>query len=107
MISAFGVDHGEISKMAPYPGGKWGANADKKSKRKTHARYGASVATSVAGGGATGIGLASGNKKLAAAGAGLGLAGMGAQALGTKRDVKRGVISDPREGRDNLGRKKK
>jgi len=107
MISAFGVDHGEISKLAPFPGGEWGPKADKKSKRKTHARYGASLGVAGAGGGMTGIGLMSGNKKLAAAGAGVAGAGMLAQGLGTKRDVKRGVVSDPRAGRDNLGRKKK
>lgn len=91
--SAFGVDH-TISKSGPYPGGQWGSNASPEDQKKAKRRFGTAVAAGGTGGALIG-GVVGGGKKTKAAGAGLAAAGLGAHLVGTKRDIKRGVIKNP------------
>jgi hypothetical protein len=62
--SAFGVDHGEISKSqvfsndkSPFAGGKWGPNATPGAKKKYGRRHDASLVTAGVGGGLIGEGM--------------------------------------------------
>jgi hypothetical protein len=103
MRSAFGVDHGEISKLdttTPFPGARWGPNATPEAKQKQRKRFTAGVGLAGTGGAAIGgvfggkPGLKSKQGKVGAALA----AGGGALAVGGNyRDKKRGVILTGRQ----------
>jgi hypothetical protein len=96
MRSAFGVEHGEVINKGPYPGGEWGPNATpeakKKAKRRTAGAIGAGGLGGALIGGVTGTKFKS---KTSAVGAGIAAAGLAAHGLGTRRDIKRGVIKSP------------
>jgi hypothetical protein len=80
MISAFGVEHGEISKgdifaneKSPFGGGKWGPNATAENKKGYSRRRNASLVASVGG-----AGLFGASSRTKAGKLGLGLSAGGA-----------------------------
>jgi hypothetical protein len=96
--SAFGIEHGQISKAGPHPGGKFTDTATAKDKKHAQRRFAGVVGMGGLSGGL--IGGAFGGKpglrsKQGKAGAALGAATIATHAVGTTRDIKRGVIADP------------